>query len=382
MPEPRTEPTAPPAGFRLGYRPALDGLRGLAVLAVMAHHSPLRDLAGGGFLGVDLFFVLSGFLITALLLEEHADTGSIHLGRFYLRRALRLLPALFLLLLFCCLLALGCRSPVRAWMIYRPVLLTACHAANWYWYFGVPLYLLGHAWSLSLEEQFYLAWPPVLAMLLRLRIDRRFLAALLLVGIVAAAVLRLALWQGPDTRGYHLTTTCLATRADAPLVGCLLAVCACSGWLPRGRAGRWILRALATVSAALLVYGFINLRQGDAFLYRGGFTLVATGAALCIAAVMHAPGQAMRLLIAPPLVWVGRVSYGLYLWHFPLFAVVPSWLRKLPPGWHPGSAALWAVQIALTFVIAGASFYLVEAPLRRWGLDRGRHSGEDRRSSA
>lgn len=117
--------------FQLGYRPALDGLRGIAVLTVMGHHSPLRLLAGGGFLGVDLFFVLSGFLITALLLEEHERSGTMHLGRFYLRRALRLLPALWMLLVFCCLLALGCRSSERAQAIYRPVLLTACHAANW-----------------------------------------------------------------------------------------------------------------------------------------------------------------------------------------------------------------------------------------------------------
>ena len=146
-------------GFRLGYRPELDGLRGLAVLAVMAYHCDLRRVVPGGFLGVDLFFVLSGFLITALLMREHQQTGRVHLPRFYLRRALRLLPALFVMLAVCCVWAALRTKPDRAAVIYQAALLTACHAANGAACWSVPMDLLSHAWSLSLEEQFYVAWP-------------------------------------------------------------------------------------------------------------------------------------------------------------------------------------------------------------------------------
>jgi peptidoglycan/LPS O-acetylase OafA/YrhL len=356
---------AAPADFRLGYRPALDGLRALAVLAVMAYHSPLGAVLGGGFLGVDLFFVLSGFLITATLLEEHQSSGTIRLGRFYLRRARRLFPALYLLLGFCCLLALGCRSPARAQQIYRPVLLTACYAANWYWCFGVQLRLLGHAWSLGVEEQFYLAWPLLLAALLRLGAGRRTVAAVIVAGIVAAALLRAVLWQGPQTMSHHAITTCLLTRGDALLAGCLAGACAGWGWLPRRRRGIAALRALAAASAALLVVWGVTARPTDTHLYRGGFTLVTAAAAVCVAALVHAPSRIASLLSAAPLVWVGRVSYGLYLWHFPLFALVPSWLHKLTPGRPAIPAVTWAVQVGLTFAVAALSFHLVEQPLRQ-----------------
>jgi peptidoglycan/LPS O-acetylase OafA/YrhL len=319
---------------------------------------------------MDLFFVLSGFLITALLLEEHRDSGAIRLGPFYLRRALRLLPALSLLLAFCCLLALGCRSPARAQAIYRPVLLTACHAANWYWYFDVPLGFLAHAWSLGVEEQFYLVWPLTLSALLWLRAGRRTVAAVLVAGIAGSGLLRAAIWQGPQPRSFHVVTTCLATRADALLAGCLLAACACWGWLPRGLGARRILPTLAVASAALLVWWGLTVPQDDGRLYRGGLSLAVAASALLIAALVHAPPPGARLLAAPPFVWLGRLSYGIYLWHFPLFAVVPSWLRKLTPGRHPPAAVAWAVQVGLTLGVAALSFYLVEQPIRRWGRDR------------
>jgi peptidoglycan/LPS O-acetylase OafA/YrhL len=162
------------AVFLLGHRPALDGLRGLAVLAVMLGHMSIigtgadlgnlravsSHLLEGAYLGVDVFFALSGFLITALLIEEHLATGQIRLGAFYARRALRLLPALAVMLAACCAYAAWRVEPGKSRCILCGVLLSACWVANFYWWVpGLSLGMLTHTWSLSLEEQFYLVWP-------------------------------------------------------------------------------------------------------------------------------------------------------------------------------------------------------------------------------
>jgi peptidoglycan/LPS O-acetylase OafA/YrhL len=157
-PRPEVSETGPsPAtGFRLGYRPALDGIRGVSVLAIMAFHSPLWTFVPNGFLSLDLFFVLSGFLITALLAQEFQRTGTISLRHFYLRRALRLFPALYVLLAACCLYALFWAERGEARLLVKAVVLTFGYCANWYWYFPINMHLLGHTWTLSLEEQYYL----------------------------------------------------------------------------------------------------------------------------------------------------------------------------------------------------------------------------------
>src|SRR5579885_2477102 len=148
----------PPGGFHLGYRPWLDGLRGLAILAVFVYH---LQLITGGFLGVDVFFVLSGFLITSLLLEEWQRRGTISFPRFYMRRALRLLPAFFAFLLACFVYIVIFR-PDEVAAFRKEALVAACYVSNWPTLHQVPMPTLGHAWSLSLEEQFYFLWPLLL----------------------------------------------------------------------------------------------------------------------------------------------------------------------------------------------------------------------------
>ena len=262
MPSANSRRETDAVGFRLGYRPELDGLRGLAVMAVMAYHCDLRRFIPGGFLGVDLFFVLSGFLITALLLREHRRSGRIHLPRFYLRRALRLFPALFVMLVVCCVWAALRTKPDRAAVIYRAAALTVCHAANAAPCWSMPMDLLGHAWSLSLEEQFYLVWPIFLVVLLRFGASPRRIAWLVVLGMAASASARMGLWMSPWPAGAQAAATSLIGRADSLLAGCLVGLLAAAGQLPRSRGGRLALGAAAGVSAAFLVLLGILGRNG------------------------------------------------------------------------------------------------------------------------
>jgi peptidoglycan/LPS O-acetylase OafA/YrhL len=206
--------------------PSLDGLRGLAILAVMLNNA--RYLPGG-FLGVDIFFVLSGFLITALLLQEWQRTGTIRLGAFYARRALRLLPALF------ALLALVLVAPGLFYLAAPPwkdAAIAALYATNWVNAFSLRnMAILDHTWSLTVEEQFYVLWPPLVPVLLALRVRRRWILSMVLLGISVSTSLRLLLWDGPASikRLYYG----LGTRLDALLVGCLVALLVSSDLIPR-----------------------------------------------------------------------------------------------------------------------------------------------------
>ena len=179
-----------PEPFNLGYRPALDGLRGVAVLAVMVYHS---GLIRGGFLGVDVFFTLSGFLITTLLLEEYARTGTLAIGRFYIRRALRLLPALVAFLIFWGGVILT-RIPSEYWSVLGGYLLGVLgYVANWLYIYWRPLGVFSHTWSLAIEEQFYLVWPVLLFLLLRWVRRAPWIVAGLLAAAAGSLAWRLAL---------------------------------------------------------------------------------------------------------------------------------------------------------------------------------------------
>jgi peptidoglycan/LPS O-acetylase OafA/YrhL len=362
----------PPPAFRLGRRPELDGVRGVAVLTIMAYHTSLNRYLRGGFLGVDLFLVLSGFLITCLLVEEHVRHGSIRLRLFYARRILRLFPALWVLLGACVLLALYSDIPRSAGIptntILHGVLLVLCCAGNWAWVFPVDMLLLGHTWSLGLEEQFYLLWPPLLALLLRRRVRRRWLALLVVAGILSAAVLRAALFRGPNTLSYHYTTTGLATRADSLLAGCLVGLLACWNCLPRRGPGHRALQVAGFVSVVLLIYLGRHVRLGSPCLYTYGvFTLAAAAAAVFLAAVVSDPPRLVsRLLGAVPLAGMGRIAYGLYLWHYPVFWLFNHYLSRAEPSSRPGPLFGFALRCAVTLAAALLSFYCVERPFLSW----------------
>jgi peptidoglycan/LPS O-acetylase OafA/YrhL len=330
--------------YVLGRRPALDGLRALAVLGVIAGHSLLPFAGNAGTAGVTVFFTLSGFLITRLLLEEHRATGRVDVRAFYLRRLRRLGPGLALFL------GVSAVFIVLAHASLGPLVTTVLQVANFANLVGTDMAGLSHMWSLSMEEQFYLLWAPALAALLA-RGRRALVGRVLVVGALASVMVRLLLsvsgatdqriMFGPDS------------RADALLIGCLVAV-----HLPVLQA-RFTGRLAAV--GALVVLACVPLGP------QGAWTLlpVALGTAAVVGwcVTSAGTGPAHALLTWRPLAGLGRISYGVYLWHLP-FALV------FAPGRPPWAAALLTLSTSLC--LATVSWLLVERPALRGGVRRAR----------
>jgi len=353
------------------YLPALDGVRALAVLAVMAFHGGVSFLPGG-FLGVDAFFVLSGFLITSLLLDERLATGRIALAAFWGRRARRLLPALLLVLVVVAVAGRWLLDPGALQLLRADSLAALFYVANWrmllrrdggYFAATATPSPLEHTWSLGIEEQFYLLWPVLLLLLLARRPRLRALLALCVAGAIASAVVAAALFHpGVDpSRVYYGTDT----RAQALLVGAALATALALGrpaaWSP-GRLARLSRTAgLAALAGALgTAWAWTHAAGTSRGLYAGGFLAVAAATAAIIAHIVLAPtGLTARVLSRPPLPAIGRISYGLYLWHWPVFQAVTA-ERSGWAGWP-----LLALRVSIAFGLALASYLLVEQPVRR-----------------
>jgi peptidoglycan/LPS O-acetylase OafA/YrhL len=328
---------------KLGYVPALDGIRGVALLMVLIAHLPSERLQGGE--SLQIFFVLSGFLITALLVEEWQATGHLKLSAFYWRRALRLLPALFLLLL-----AFGAGAP-------RAALVVLLYVANWAEALGwCGLDYLAHLWSLSVEEQFYIVWPLILWLLLSLRLSRRSIFIFLIAAIAASAYERSWLLDMGRRPASVLHRT--ESRADAILIGCALTFL--RDWLPRNRAFRYAIDVAALLALALFSYWVydVDLIYTPPFFPLSG-TVVALAAAPIVLAAME-PTLAARLLSLRPLVWLGRRSYGIYLLHFPF-----GWyfMDRLGRSGKPNRDDLQGAGLTLVSIaLAAASYAWVERP--------------------
>jgi peptidoglycan/LPS O-acetylase OafA/YrhL len=352
----------------LGYRPALDGIRAVAVLAVIAYHFGYR-WAPGGFLGVDVFFVLSGYLITSLLLVEHARTGRIALRQFWLRRARRLLPALFLMLIAVSIwigfYAARFELPTRR----DDLLWTLFYGSNWHLiqsgqdYFAqfASVSPLRHTWSLAIEEQFYIVWPLLVSGALWI-VRRRpaVLAAVCVVGIGVSGVAMAVLFDpGDPSRAYYGTDT----RMHQLMIGALLAVLM-SRREVRARFRR-ATGAIAVLSAVALLAAFATVQDQGAAYYRGLSILVAvTTATLVWATELNPRSVVARVLSLRPVAWVGQISYGLYLWHWPVILAIAS--APAPPVSLPGATTgLNLTRLAVTFGVVIVSFYLVEQPIRR-----------------
>jgi peptidoglycan/LPS O-acetylase OafA/YrhL len=356
-------------GFRLGYRPALDGLRGVAILLVLAVHS-LPWLVPGGFLGVDVFFVLSGFLITALLAQEWQRTGSIDFKAFYLRRALRLLPALAVLLVVCLGYSALFLSRDDFLVTGRSAAGALCYYSNWRVAFHPHNDMLMHTWSLSVEEQFYLLWPLVLGGMLWRGFSRRLILLLVALAATASAACRLALLEGGchPHRLYMFTHT----HADGLLAGCLVGLAACWGLLPRSRRARTALRAAALAAVLFLAWNALHIGNYHPYLYRSGFTLLAGSGAAVLAALLCDPPRALaRVLEAPALVWVGRRSYGFYLWHLPVLQRCARDIPFIPKlyEWVGGEGyqfCWFLLSCSISLGAAALSYRWVEQPFLRW----------------
>jgi peptidoglycan/LPS O-acetylase OafA/YrhL len=329
------------------YRPWLDGARGVAVLLVVVDHvTDERGLplpTGMGATGVGIFFGLSGYLITGLLLEEHGKYGRVRLRDFYIRRAARLFPALLLMLVVCNVLFVTLGRPG----VLRHSAAALLYLAN-YATVAIGEYLPGYGqtWSLAIEEHFYLVWPIVLLWLLG-RCELRAILRWTLLAAATALAWRAYLLLGTDAPTLLLYHGSLE-RADALLYGCAAAVAVRMGWRPRAWLGWFSVAALALVT--------VVSDSGSA-----GITLVQALTGVASAALVvtldYVPGLLRRFLALLPLVWVGLVSYAIYLWHYPLL-ILASTL-----GYEQLAIHMFA-GFVVTPAVAAASYYFLEHPVR------------------
>jgi peptidoglycan/LPS O-acetylase OafA/YrhL len=343
--------------FRLGYRPALDGLRGVAILSVIFAHTQ-RTGAAGGPIGVDIFFVLSGFLITCLLVQERDQFDSISFRAFYARRALRLLPAL-LVLLFAVVTFYWLVGP-RSSAIRTTVdaLIALLYSTNWAFVFGFrqPAHVLTHTWSLSIEEQFYLTWPALLLLLLRFCRTRRSVLMWIALGLFLLLVEKVTILMVVPVNGLRWIDWATECRGEPLLVGCAMGIILSSGLVTLDVPVRQVIQGLAWCLAmpALLVLNLIDIPAQ--FSWIGLHLTIALGAAaIMFEALVTESGVIHKFLTQRWLVYIGGISYGLYLWHYPIFVLIQSLHWRLP--------AEFSAETALTAAATLASFYLLERPL-------------------
>ncbi|MFT8318190.1 MAG: acyltransferase family protein [Sporolactobacillus sp.] len=351
------------------YMPGLDGLRALAILAVIAYHLGVPWL-GGGLLGVCIFFVLSGYLITDLLNFEFSRNHQIRLSTFWLHRVRRLFPAM-LLMISLLYVWIGLFCPQLFGTFQKDALAALFYVSNWWYVFHHLSYfasyahpsLLTHFWSLAVEEQFYLVWPLLLVISFRFRALQRHL---FLITMLAAACS--ALWMGilyqpgmDPSRVYYGTDT----RAFSILIGAALAFLWPS-WRLAKHPGRKLILLLNVIGVcALLVLLLTMVRSGeyDPFLYRGGLFLFSMVTALAIASIAHPTTLLSRVLSFTPLVWIGKRSYTMYLWHYPII----FWLTVNTASY---SEQFWLhfLAVAILLVISDLSYRFIEKPIQHGGV--------------
>ena len=358
--------------------PGLDGLRGIAVLAVIIYHADVSLLVGG-FLGVDVFFVLSGFLITSLLIDELTRTNTVDRARFYIRRIRRLMPALFLVLFFSVLVS-GLFVLDAAYHVRRDLPWAITFVLNWSYLFFEQSYfvnisrppLLQHLWSLSVEEQFYVIWPIMLIGLYKVKIGnlsprvKIFTASTVLAITSTAWMIHLSVSNGfpipnDPSRVYFGTDT----HAMGLLVGCAAAALWRSDRLNErltpDRAAA--MNGVGILSIAGLAYFFVFVSELNEFLYRGGFLVLSILTATLVIVAAHPGLKFGSRLGNPVLKWFGDRSYGIYLWHWPIFVLMRSGIDIQLP-----DPIAFVVKIAIVLVISDLSYRFVEMPIRQGAI--------------
>ncbi|WLP59565.1 acyltransferase family protein [Bacillus pumilus] len=354
---------------RLRYILGLDGLRAVAVLAVIAYHLHIGP-ASGGFLGVDLFFVISGYLITTILLHKQ-DLGYQELLPFWMGRIRRLLPAayvmIFLTVSWCAIAGSNALLSIRG-----DALSSFFYVSNWWYIFHQLSYFdsfnavspLKNLWSLAIEEQFYIIWPLLLIAGLKWVKNRSHLP-MITFGLALVSALWMAILYSPDTdpsRVYYGTDT----RAFALLIGCSLAFVwpmqrlSSKKLLP---VGKRILHIAGFGSFAIFLLCVYAVDEFDGFLYQGGMLLFCLNAAILIACICHPASLLGKWLSYQPLVWLGKRSYGIYLWHYPIIVLTTPVIEIGQP-----SIGRVVLQVIAILLIAEASYRFIEQPIRRLGF--------------
>lgn len=353
-----------------GYIPGLDGIRAIAVLAVLLYHADVPWMPGG-FLGVDMFFVLSGFLITSIVLTEIEKTGRLNFKRFYIHRARRLLPALFAVLAFSALLA-ALFAPDAMAALRRDIPAAFFYVTNWVYVVADQSYfdltgrppMLQHLWSLAVEEQFYLIWPAVAVFAFR-RGGRSRVREWAIIGALASTLIMVVLsllggYPQPNdgSRVYFGT--------DSHAMGLLVGAALATVWVPAKlstrltRGARVLIDLAGFATLGLTVWVMATSHSNASWLYWGGFLIFAILVAVVIAATSHPASLLGRALSVQPLKWIGQRSYGLYLWHWPVFMVLRPGLDIPLDGF-----AAFTLRMAVTFGLAELSYRYIEMPIRR-----------------
>lgn len=356
--------------FKLGHRPALDGVRGVSILVVLFEHGYLFKYGRGGFLGVDIFFVLSGLLITSLLAQEWQETGSLSFKKFYARRALRLLPALFALVIFTTIQTLIFPPEAGRLAVFRHLLGVLFYVENWAGGYTV----IGHTWSLSIEEQFYILWPLIFFLLLKLRLTPRKIIVVLAVMIGLVVIHRARMFY--SRYGFVLPQFDLSllrlytgtdTRCDSLLIGCIAGILFSWGMLPTRKSflAKW--RIVTLLSCGLISAAIIIVPIFWNYLYLGGFTVFGLLVAMSTLFILIANQSFLsKLMQWSVLTWFGRLSYSLYLWHVTVYSAYVNNFGPLPIKSYTLKIGIpLAIKFAGSVALACASYYLIEQPFLR-----------------
>lgn len=351
------------------YVPSIDGLRALAVLAVIAYHLNF-SWAKGGFFGVDIFFVLSGYLITNILLTQWEKTQTLQLKTFWLRRFRRLIPAVYIMIVVVVIYSVlfhpeilkNLRGDAFASFFYVSNWWFIFHDVSYFDSFGLPS-PLKNLWSLAIEEQFYLVWPVFLLGFLRWVKNPKLLLKIV-IGLALLSAIWMTVLYDPGTdpsRVYYGTDT----RAFDLLAGCALAFVwpfnRLSPVVPKR--SKAALNIAGTLSIILFFAFTALVSEYQPFLYRGGLLFVAIIGVTMIATISHPASYLSRIFSFKPLRWIGTRSYGIYLWHYPIITLTT-------PVFEVGQANIWRaiLQVAATFIIAELSFRFIETPIRKNGF--------------
>jgi len=360
----------------LGYLPGLDGIRAIAIIGVLLYHLDLPWIPGG-FLGVDVFFVLSGFLITSILLTEIDKRGGVNFREFYIRRGRRLLPALYLLLAVVAIAAAFWVQDAAA-AARRDIVAAFFYVTNWVYILADQSYfeqigrppLLQHLWSLAVEEQFYLIWPAVVVLVVA-RGGRGRLALVALVGAVLSTIWMITLAVRGDMPG-TVDPSRVYFGSDTHAMGLLLGAALACVWRParmRSMVAPSARKAIDTIGVgalALLLVVYLTVPEDSYFLYRfGGFLWLSVVVVVLLVMASHPAGRLGPILGRQPLRYIGERSYGLYLWHWPIFMVTRPGL-DIPLEGFPALL----LRLGLTFAVAELSYRFVELPIRHGALTR------------
>lgn len=341
---------------KIVYTPEFDGMRGMAILAVMVYHASTSYLQGG-FIGVDIFFVLSGFLITFLIMNEYDASLSLNLKNFYIRRALRLAPALLTLLLVFSLYSIATLSKEKSESNLIDAIISLFYMSNWARAFSIhPPDYLGHTWSLSIEEQFYILWPVTLWGLLRCIHNRWTIAFIAFAIAVLSWLLRIYLIQ--NNASIDRLYNGLDTHADPLMIGCVLGIVLSSGLISEKLqiSLSKYLPVLAYLAITGLFLASVNVAYTSLHMYYWAIFVIEVLTAILILYVFNSEDSLLKKLLSMKwLVWIGSISYGLYLWHYPIY--------RLMENLHYSSFEVITFGSFCTFLISIFSFYIIEKPI-------------------